>query len=354
MISAIQRAKQKLADNLTIDPKRAAQARPVTVSIDQLSKLRYVKKEGEKRFSNVYYSPHSDYTDYRKIIKRDPHFPKHHPYDITEMVKGTKEWDLLSPKRDLYEHVYRVETVPFIPYVNTLAMQTHPQRYLEYLRLIRSVWPNPFANYDLIVTPHTQYYTYVDKATGEQTDATILYPVWTLDRFKETVINFALNESFTALDIARINDPKLLETAYDRLLNRMPEVKSWIDYESVVSVIGLGKDKKFTEKIPDDLRAALKIIVDDALTVVRASADKLAASTIEAKTKPRDFIGPAHLNPLSFSPKTSSDIDLPDMSAPPRDAVQPQPQKPVAKKTNLALPLSVGAAVAAAGVFLAR
>jgi hypothetical protein len=323
-----------------------------TVSTDQLKNLVLGEKQEVTRFSGV---PRDYYTEYKKedAARLTPQLSPVHPYDYWGIRIGSKYGTIFNPKVNIHEYYAPVMLMPWDAYTVTLSWQTRPERYLEYLRLIESAGPNPWVEY--------VGGKWRDRVTGESESMSI-YPVWTVDRFKETIINNALGTTFTLLDIARIDDPQYLEWAYSRVLNSLPEIKSWISEESRVKV-RWADGKEQTSKlvgINSQMRTALKRAADGAAVLIRQNMDKLAARTIEvqaltAEGKPVSFIGPEWLNPLLAPSITEEEITR---GLATRDVVQPlSPQaviplsqveiavaQPEQKKASLALPIVLGVA----------
>lgn len=276
-----------------------------TVSLDQLKNLVLGEKQEVKRFSGVDRDNNTEYI-MKDAARADPHFAVQHPYDYWRVRIGSKYGTIFKPKVDIHEAYAPVQLAPFDAYLVSLSVQSRSDKYLEYLRLIESAGPNPWVEW---ISGKWR-----NRVTGESGD-TSMYPVWTRDRFKETVINQALGTSFTLLDIARIDDPQYLEWAYTQVLNSLPEVKSWISEQSRVKVRWVD-GKIQTDRlvgINSAMRDLLKSAADDAAVIIRQNLDKLAARTIKvqaltAASRPVSFIGPDWLDPLQPATLTDEEI----------------------------------------------
>jgi hypothetical protein len=319
-------------------------------SIDQLKNLVLGEKQEVKRFSGV---PRDNYSEYQKkrAVQLTPDIPRLHPYDRWGVRIGNKYGTIFAPKVDIFEYHYPVNLVSWEAYTVTLSMQTRADRYLEYLRLIESAGPNPWMEYI--------GNKWRNRVTGD-TSKSGLYPVWTVDRFKEVIISDALGETFTLLDIARITDPDYLLWAYKRVINRLPEIKSLISEESRVIVRYSDNtiESDFLVGIHGEMRDSLKRAADYAAVIIRQNADKLAARTIEvqaltAKGAPVSFVGPEWLDPLLPAYVTEEEVARGFALQPAAVEAYTLPATPVApeKKRSFALPIVLG--VAAVGTVAA-
>jgi hypothetical protein len=329
-----------------------------TASIDQLKNLVLDERQEVKRFSGV---ARDNYTEYQKkdAARLTPKLPRQHPYDRWGVRIGSKYGTIFAPKVDIFEYYYPVKLIPWEAYTITLSMQTRPDRYLEYLRLIASAGPNPFVEYIGDQWRH--------RVTGEKEGKyaethPAMYPVWTVDRFKETIISDTLGEAFTLLDIARITDLQYLEWAYSRIINRLPEIKSLIGEESrvIVRYSDNTVESNRLVSINSKMRDALKRAADDAAVLIRQNVDKLAARTIEvqkltAEGMPVSFVGPEWLNPFLAPSITEEEVarglalrntvnPLSPVAFTPLPQVEAIVPEPKQKRASFALPIVLGVA----------
>lgn len=387
----------------TIDALEQEERPAVSVSLDQLKNLRIDTREViERSFAGTGKSVLFDEKDkYIKTAKLNPLLPMLSPYDQWRVWDANKS-GVFFPKTHIYEERYAAQKISqWVPYITTTFLQMEPSVFLEYLRLMLSTKGNPWVE-PVFYGENTKghQFQYIDVMTVEKHDVSDWYPPLVmyphtiagngdfdfsiiLDRFTETVVWYALNQSFTALDIARTNDPKLLERAYSAILNRSPYIKSQVSETSVVTLIKDGKPyKKFSVSIHPDMQKKLKQVIDDNLILIRQNADKLAERAIEvrqlqAQGIKADFVGPEWLNPLTLAKMSEKEISakmqLVPLSAMTKPAYNlpaslmpvyyPAPVDDISeeagvdislpepkKKTNFLLPIA-GAAAAALGIY---
>lgn len=364
--------------------------RPVlTVSLDQLKNIQQMDMETTKRYSRVYFM---DSNSYCMAARLNPAYKKTSPYTYWEVWDSTPPYqsgDKLSPKKDIWEGYREAPLVPWLPYITTAFLQSRPDNFLEYLRLIKSAENNPWVDYmhfGYISTDDAKKIgigsggnnidTWVDKISGIvmrdiEYPFVSMYPHTitnsgeydfsiTTDRFKETVIQYALGDAFKIVDISRSTDPAFLEWAYKRVINRLPEIKTWINETSIVKVYRDGAIVKSVQvSLNPSFKTLLGQVADDTLVLIRQNMDKLAARSIEAqdaKSKGLElsFIGPAQMNPFLTANISNLKLD----TTPVPDALTNVPSGVMdevtieKKKSSFVLPIA-GAAVAAISIYAA-
>lgn len=288
-----------------------------TVSLSALKSLVYGPREETKRYNDI---PASRTASYKNAAAADPVYDTKSPYDVWGVRRGSAEGPWSKEVFDIWEYYEPIQREQWDAYITSAFLQTRPDRFLEYMRLIESAGPNPYVEWDGeyvdtitgqkssgLIGPHPAMYPHTYK--GDKPDYNI-----TTDRFRETLIHYALGETYTILDIAKTTDPQFLEWAYKRVLNRLPEVKSWIDDTSVVSLIQNGKVRqKKSRRFPGEIQTLFRKAADDALVIIRQNMDKLAARSIEVrglkvKAVEPSFVGPEWLNPLASANITEVEI----------------------------------------------
>lgn len=334
-----------------------------TVTYGQLTNIFYGPIQIERRYSNI---PLSDKRTYSESAGATPIFPMVHPYDFHSFdTKGQwLEWDL-EEHTHLNEHYMPALVVPYVDYANTLGMQDDPMEYLKFLRLINSAGPSAKTTWD------ENKKAWRNNVTGDE-NVWVRYPVWTLDRFKETILSDALGQAFTILDISNITDKGLLEWAYKRALNRIPTIKSRIGEDDIVYKINEKfKDETYAKdydkrpiivSIPVPVQTELKKAADDAAVIIRENIDKLAVRAIEATVAESEgreltFAGPEWLNPLAKKNFTLNEFKIQKqyasvpMNTDPVNSSGQSYVSPVTniqsetKKSNIAIPAIASAAV---------
>lgn len=340
-----------------------------TVSLSALKRLVHGPREETKRFNDIAFGQTAKY---KKAVRIDPVYEPKSRYDIHGVRYGSVEGPFFKKVYDVWEYYEPIQLASWDAYITSAFLQTRPDRFLEYMRLIESAGPNPYVSWtgkkyvdtltgdsrDGTASPHPAMYPHTYK--GEKPDYSI-----TADRFRETVISYALGEAYTILDIAKTTDPQFLEWAYKRVINRLPEVKTWINESSVVSLIQRGTiRKKETRSLPREIRSVFNKAADDALVIIRQNQDKLAARAIETrelKTKAVEpsFVGPEWLNPLASANITEAEIAKEiakrsvirpslnyEFSVPsiPKPKITSGALPPAKKRGNALVPIAVGAA----------
>lgn len=316
----------------TVQALEAGEQPAVSVSLNQLKKLEYGTTVTVKRISRFplkatdALATEDPWSSAQAAARLTPELIKTSPYDIHKFFTDTPPYqagDRTVPKRDFYEQLTPVELVDWLPYITTAFLQMDPAVFLEYMRLILSVKNNPYVKPKYNAS--SGIFRWIDTRTGEEySDKEIPFVMYphtireqdgriirdfsiTLDRFQETIIWYALGESFTILDITRTNDPKFLEWAFSRVVNRSRYIKAQVNETSIVKIFKEGSPVKTYEvSLPAPVRDMFNRACDDVLALIRPQQDKLAARTIEVKALEAagvkaEFVGPVWLNPLQPS-----------------------------------------------------
>lgn len=369
----------------------------VSVSLSELKRIELGDKQTYRWKARVY---HDKVDEAKRVARLTPHYHVRSPYDQWEVRSYQVGRTNVSPLRNVDEDYEPAQLVEWLPYITTTFLQDTPGKFLEYLRLMQSTVGNPWVEPVFYGenTPANRF-KWADPMTGQEHGVNggypplVMYPHTitnngeldlsiTLDRFKEALIWDALGQSFTILDISRTTDPKFLDWAFKRVLNRAPYVKSQIAEESVVQLFRKGQLLKTTPvRINPQMQGMMQQAADDALVLIRQNRDKLAARVIEVKRLnaqgvDAEFIGPEWLNPLTPAKISDEEISrrmqvqslaqapsynlpvslmskytLPPIAQSIPDEVIEEVEAPV-KKNNFLLPIT-GAAVAALGIYAA-
>lgn len=303
-----------------------------TVSLSALKSLVYGPRQETVRYHNIKYG---NLDKYKSAIRLDPTYSPKSPYDIWGTTHG-RGHGVFNSEHDIREYYEPIQLEEWDAYITSAFLQTRPDRFLDYMRLIESAGPNPFVTWSGTYTPASDIRgkakgtgKYVDTVTGETSSGVLgphpaMYPHTykgdtpdysiTTDRFRETLIQYALGETYTILDIAKTTDPQFLQWAYKRVSAFLPEIKSWIDDASVVSLIQNGKIRqKKSRRLPREIQTLFRKAADDALVIIQLNMDKLAERDIElralkVKGVEPSFLGPEWLNPLASANITEAEI----------------------------------------------